>query len=182
MAELSPADVERYTSGRLGKDAEETQRLLSAGLTYARGFCGWHVTGVRQVQGLPRNGTGGRLLPLPTLLLLELASVTENGVALDVTSIVESADAPGHLYKKSRGTWAKGYSNIVVDFTHGFAAADDFNAAVLSFVDRSSFAAEGGRPNRVGPFQYPAEAMAAGSAFTVAERSLLEQYRLESAP
>jgi hypothetical protein len=182
MAELTPDDVERYTSNRLDKDDPETTRLLSAGLTAARGFCGWHVIGVRQVEGLPRNGTGGRLLALPTFRLLELTSLTENGVALDVTGIVESADAPGHLYKKSGGTWSRGYSNIAVAFTHGFADADDFNAAVLSFVDRSSLAVEGGRPKAIGPFQYYEEAMAAGSAFSAAERSLLEQYRLESAP
>jgi hypothetical protein len=182
MAELTPDDVAQYTSGRLAADGAETQRLLSAGLTHAQRHCGWHVVGIRDVQGLLRNGTGGKLLALPTLRLLDLTSLTENGVALDVTGIVESADAAGHLYKKSGGTWSRGYSNIVVAFTHGFDDADDFNAAVLSFVDRSSLTVTGGRANAVGPFKYDVEAMSAGSAFSAVERALLEQYRLESAP
>jgi hypothetical protein len=67
--------------------------------------------------------------------------------------------------------------------THGFEDADDFNAAVLSYVDRSSLAATGGRLKAVGPFQfYDSETMAGASPFSVVERSLLEQYRLESAP
>lgn len=179
MADLTPEDVERYTSGRLGKDADETKRLLSAGLTAARRFCGWHVTGVREGDEVTVDGPGSPLLALPTLRLVELTGVVESGVALDVGMDLH-VSSRGLVRKRSGARWSEHYGSITVTMNHGFADADDFNAAVLSFVDRASLAATGGRPNVIGPVQWPLEALANGSAFSVVERSLLEQYRLES--
>ena len=74
------------------------------------------------------------------------------------------------------------FGGIVVTMTHGFTTAPDFEAAVLSWIDRASLAPIGGRARVVGPFQYETESLAAGSTFTQSERALLEQYRLELAP
>jgi hypothetical protein len=179
MADLSPATVERYTSGRLAADAKETKRLLSAGLSAARRFCGWHVTYIEDDE-VTLDGPGTPLLVLPTLRLVELTSVVENDVELDVATELHVSPR-GLVRKRSGAYWSGNYGAIVATMAHGFDAADDFNAAVLSFVDRTSLAATGGRPKVVGPFQYDSEAMADGSAFSVAERSLLERFRLESA-
>lgn len=179
--ELSSTDVELYTSGRLGRDDDETLRLLSSGLAAARRFCGWHVAAVRADDQVTIDGPGSPLLVLPTLRLIELVGVTECGAALDVANDL-FVSARGLVRKRSGARWSGDYGAVVVTMTHGFDAADDFNAAVLSWVDRQSLAPTGGRPRVVGPFQYEAETMAAGSAFSVVERSLLEQYRLESAP
>ncbi|MGE2714199.1 hypothetical protein ACQI4L_09090 [Mycolicibacterium litorale] len=179
MAEPAPADVARYTSDRLAADDAETLRLLSAGLTAARRFCGWHVTGVREEDVVTMDGPGSALLVLPTLRLVELTAVVEDGVTLDVATALDVS--PRGLVRKRSGTrWSDRFGSIKVTMKHGFDDADDFNAAVLSFVDRSSLAATGGRERVIGPIQYEPEAMAAGSAFSVVERSLLEQYRLES--
>jgi len=178
---LAPADVQRYTSGRLAADNPETQRLLSAGLAAARRFCGWHVAPVKQNQEVTLDGPGGKLLVLPTLALVELTSVEEDGVALDVDNDLRVSPR-GLVQKRSGGLWCRHYGAVQVTMTHGYEEAPGFNAAVLSFVDRSSLAPSGGRANVIGPFQYPVEAMAAASAFSTVERSLLEQYRLESAP
>ncbi|MEV5360582.1 hypothetical protein AB0K45_09585 [Micrococcus luteus] len=181
MADLTPDAVAAYTSGRLAADDAETQRLLSAGLAAARRFCGWHVTGVREDDEVTLDGPGGELLVLPTLHLVELTGVVEHGVALDVDTDVH-VSARGLVRKRSGACWSRHYGAITVTMNHGFDDAADFNAAVLSFVDRSSYAAAGGRRKAVGPFQYETEAMAGASAFSTVERSLLEQYRLESAP
>lgn len=181
MAEPTPDDVAQYTSDRLDADADETQRLLSTGLTAARRLCGWHVTGVREDDEVTIDGPGSALLVLPTLRLVELAGVVEHGVALDVETDLY-VSTRGLVRKRSGARWSQHYSSITVTMTHGFDEAPDFNAAVLSFVDRSSYAADGGRRKAVGPFQYEPEAMAAASAFSAVERSLLEQYRLEAAP
>ncbi|MGA5467171.1 hypothetical protein [Mycobacterium sp. NPDC050041] len=173
---VTATDVASYTSDRVTGDAAE--RLLSASLATARRFCGWHVAPV-QSDVVKRDGDGGRLLRLPTLRLVTLTSVIENGV--DITAdVVESGDAAGCLYKAAGGRWCRGIANITVSFTHGFDDAPDFDAALLSWIDRTSFAAGGGRPNVVGPVQWPVEEMATGSAFSAVERSLLESFRLES--
>jgi hypothetical protein len=187
MAELTPDDVAQYTSGRLAADNAETQRLLSAGLTAARRYCGWHVTRLIDENDdftpdeVTLDGPGSTLLVLPTLRLVELVSVTEDGVDLDIDTDLR-VSARGLVRKRSGACWSWHYGSITVTMDHGFEDADDFNAAVLSFVDRSSLAATGGRLNAVGPFLYATETMATASPFSVVERALLEQYRLESAP
>lgn len=154
----------------------------------ARRFCRWHVTPVRENQVVTLDGPGSRLLVLPTLRLVELTSVIENGVSLDVATELDVSPT-GLVRKLSGAYWSGRYGSIVVTMTHGFPAevdpeaeddgdvnAADFNAAVTSIADRFA----GDKARVVGPFQYDPEAMTEGSAFSVVERALLEQYRLES--
>lgn len=179
MPELTTTDVEQYTGDRLHRDDLETARLLAAGLAAARRFCGWHVTPARTDTDVTLDGPGGRLLALPTLRLVvdNTFAVTEEGVAIATTDLWVSRR--GLVEKKSHAAWSCRYGAILVTMTHGFDDAADFNAAVLSFIDRSSLAPTGGRANIIGPFQYPVEGVGAGSAFTEVERAQLEQYRLE---
>ncbi len=179
MPLLTGPDVEQYTGGRLLNDAD-TERLIGRGYAVARRFCGWPVTPVQSAT-VKRDGDGGRLLRLPTLRLVTFTAVLEDGV--DVTAdVVESADASGCLFKRSGGRWSRGIANIEVTMTHGFDDVPDFDAAVLSWIDRASLAPTGGRARVIGPIQYEVEPLAAGSPFTAAERALLEPYRLESSP
>jgi hypothetical protein len=150
----------------------------------ARRFCGWHVTPVREDHVVTLDGPGSPLLVLPTLRLVELTAVVEDGVSLDVSTNLYVSER-GLVRKKSGACWSGVYGSIVVTMTHGFDdapiddadfSAADFNAAVASMAERST----DDRPIVVGPVQWAAEAMATGSAFSVVERSMLEQYRLES--
>lgn len=177
MPELAAFDVEQYTQGRLAEGDPETVRLLAAGLAAARRFCGWHVAPSSSTT-VTLDGPGGRILALPTLKLSLLTSITEDGSAIAPADVFWSPR--GMLQKKSGAYWSCNFGSIVVVMTHGFDDAADFNAAVLSWIDRSSLASAGGRARVIGPFQYDTEAMAAGSAFSEIERSLLEQYRLEA--
>lgn len=172
MAELAVAAVEQYTKGRLAGDAPETARLLAAGLSTARRFCGWHVTPVREDDVVTLDGPGGRLLTLPTLALVELTSVVEDGAALDLADLRTSTR--GLVTKKSGGLWSQHYGSIVVTMTHGYDDAPAFDAAVLSLIDRMSLAPAGGRMKAVGPFQYEDTSQP--------EKELLASYRLEASP
>lgn len=137
MGELSTTDVTQYTKGRLVATDAETIRLLAAAVQAARKYCGWSVT-PRQTVTVTVDGPGTRLLALPTMNLVSLASVVEDGVALDVSSLHWS---PLGLVRKSGLSgvrWSGNYGAIVVTMTHGFDVADDFNAAVLALVDRMS--------------------------------------------
>lgn len=149
----------------------------SVALAAARRFCGWHVTPVFDDDEVTLDGTGSPLLVLPTLRLVEVTGIVENGITIDVDDVHVSAR--GLVRKKSGARWSGLYGSIVVTMTHGFdeEMAADFDAAVASFADRR---AGGDKPNVIGPVQWPVEALATGSAFSVVERSLLEQYRLES--
>lgn len=142
-----------------------------------RRFCGWHVTPEQPSGVLILDGPGGRLLRLPTLRLAEPLdlSITEDGTLLDLDTLEVSRSG---LVRKTGG-WTSKLGGILVEMTHGFADAEDFDAAVLSWIDRASMAPVGGRPRAVGPFQYDTESISPGTAFTESERALLEHYRLE---
>lgn len=138
MAELETADVEQYTKGRLAASDPETARLLDAALKAVRRYCGWHVTPVRTDTGLVVDGPGGRLLSLPTLQLVELVAITEDGNALDVADLHYSA--AGLVRKKSGRSWSHRYGALSVTMRHGFDEASDWQSAVLELVDRMSAA------------------------------------------
>jgi hypothetical protein len=145
MPELTAADVELYTKGRLlssGSDGVETTRILNRALAAARRYCEWHVTPVKAIHVVTLDGPCGRVLMLPTLRLAPngLTSVVEDGVTLNLADIRVSAGGPVRLRKKSRARWSSNYSSIVVTMTHGYLEADaeDWRMAVLDAVDRFS--------------------------------------------
>ena len=172
---LTKQIVAQYTDGRLAENDDETQRLLDVGLAAARRFCGWPVL-LEEDAELELDGPGGPLLRLPTLRVVELKEIAEDGTALLLSDLYVSK--LGMLRKKS-GEWFSGnFGAITVKLDHGFESAPDFEQAVLSFIDRESYAPSGGRARVVGPFQYDAESMAAASAFSVQEKYLLTKYRI----
>ena len=170
---LTAADVVTYTGSRL--DEEAAQVWLTRGLAVVRRWCGWPVTPAVEDDEVTLDGPGSRLLVLPTVHVTELSAVVEDGVELDVDALLWSAR--GLVRKASGALWSADYRAIVVTMTHGYAAAPDFDAAVLSLIDRMSLAPAGGQLVGVGPFRWSEDRPE--GAFTASERALLGQYRLE---
>lgn len=176
MTDPSPADVAAYTQGRLSETDPRTPLLLAGALRAACTYCGWHVLGEKSVD-LVIDGPGAPLLVLPTLRLVAVTALADDGVELDVDAVEWSAR--GLVYKPGRSCWTARLRGVAASITHGFEDAPDFNAAVLSAVDR---VLTGGR-EVIGPFQYPTETpAAAGSVFSAAEKAILDLYRLEPGP
>jgi hypothetical protein len=148
MAELTPADLDLYTNGRLPANEVETNRILQRALRALRSYCEWHVTPVKTGDVVTLDGSGQRMLMLPTQKLVTLTSVVEDGVALNVADLRASQTKPVVLRKKwttgnigwaaSQTRWSCDYSSIVVTMTHGFteAEAEDWRLAVLDACDR----------------------------------------------
>lgn len=137
--ELTAADVEAYTNGRLLASDPETQRALDAALARIRRYCGWHVSPVR-TDTVILDGPGCSVLELPTLHIVSIDEVHEYDNEVDLTTITQIREAPGWIAKKSCAHWVCGYSAIEVEFTHGYSAleAADFREAVLALIDRAS--------------------------------------------
>ena len=164
-----------YTRGRLDAADAETDQILARSLSEVRRWCGWHVTPARE-DSVVIDGPGGRLLRLPTLKLLTLTAITEDGVAVNLTDLEWSQT--GVVRKTTGEFWTSRLGGISVTMTHGLDDAEDFETAIFSVADRRSQAAAGGAPIAVGPFRFSEEKV--GSAFTGAELSILDKYRLES--
>lgn len=137
MPELTPNDLNRYTKGRLpGGTDERTQDLLTAALAAARRYCGWSVSPVQAGVSITLDGPGGRTLSLPTLNLVSVTAISENGIAWDTTKIDISRQA-GTVEKYPHGHWTSRKGGITVTMTHGHneAEAADWRRAVLRLAD-----------------------------------------------
>lgn len=174
--EPTAADAAAYSQGRLAEADSRTALLLAGALAAARAYCGWHV--IPEVEEtVTVDGPGAPLLVLPTLRLVELVELSEDGVDLDLTAIEWSSR--GLVRKPGCGRWTAKYRGITTKIRHGFASAPDFNAAVLAAVERVGC----GGGETVGPFKFPdAGSASAGSTFSAAEKAILDLYRLESQP
>jgi hypothetical protein len=140
MAELDVSDVRRFTGDRL-EDAsdDDLQELLDAALAASRRYCGWPVCPVLEDVELVVDGPGGRVLSLPTLNLIEVSEISENGVALDVTKL-DVSRRKGTVQKHPWGCWSHRDGSIAVTMTHGFTETEaaDWRRAVLRLVDLMS--------------------------------------------
>ena len=138
MAEdLTPQDVEDYTQGRLLASDPETARMLAAALDRVRKFCGWHVSPVQVATATVRANGWHDFIVLRTLKVVDIADITEDGVAVDLSTIEQFTDEPGVLYKQHCARWC---GTVTVNFTHGYTAdeAAAFRDEVLGLIDRSS--------------------------------------------
>lgn len=137
MPELAPADLPAAVLARFSAadDYAEARAAIDTALVAARRYTGWHVSPVRTNDELDVDGPGGRVLSLPTLNLTGVASVTELGVAVDVSSLDRSR-RKGTLTKRS-GCWTGRDGAITAVVTHGFTEAEalDWRRAVLAVVD-----------------------------------------------
>jgi len=140
MPDLNASDVQTYTKGRLASSDNLTTVLLKAALAGARSVCGWHVNPVKENHVLTLDGSGSELLLLPTLKVVELKAVTEDGKSLDLADVMHSAGGPVRLRKVTGRCWTPKYSAVTVTMDHGYddEAAADWRLAVLDAVDRFS--------------------------------------------
>lgn len=179
MPELTTADVQQYTRGRLAEDDAETVRMLDAALAAARNYCGWHVTPIHEDEEVTVDGPNASLLWLPTRNLIELTEVIEDEITLDVTKLRWSAR--GSVRKKSGAHWSCDYRAITVTMTHGFAVASDFDEAVLSMLDRAS-RGSGAAREVAGVYQVAYESSGSASALSATEKLKLDFYRIVQPP
>lgn len=178
--ELIPADVAAFTQGRLSAEDPNVAALLAGAVELARRACGWHVT-PRRIEELKLDGPGSSLLTLPTLRLVDLVAVYEDGTLLDVDSLTWSER--GMVCKRGGGRWSAEFGSIEVEIEHGFDSAAAWQQAILASVERRSIDFSGSGREVIGPFQYGASTVAAArSAFSGAELAILDSYALEKAP
>lgn len=145
------------------------------------------------------DGTGKPWLRLPQRPVISVASVTENGSALDSSDYLLR---DSYLLRADRHSrWCQGNRNIEVVYTHGYdtAALDsdtsdsDFDtthvpadislvALILArrFYDKAQTGEQGIlRSETIGSYSYTLESSAAGSEMLDAERAVLDVYRVE---
>jgi hypothetical protein len=153
-------------------------------VAFVQTYCGWHISPELD-ETLTLDGPGGWALILPTLHVVSIASVTENGTAL-----VEDADytwsEAGVVRRRSwcgdpevwvTGWWTCEYRGISVELTHGYADWPLDLASVISTISaRIKENPSGLEQITVGPFSE--KYASSGAALSAGELFVLDAYRL----
>lgn len=103
-------DLEAY---RDGDDAA----LVANAQGVIRRYCGWHVA-PEVTETLTLDGSGSRSLWLPTLHVLSIDAITDEGVAVNSDDYDWSSD--GYVYRRAGVCWSSRPRQIAVTLTHGF--------------------------------------------------------------
>ena len=170
-----PSDLADYQAG-------EAQAFIDAATALVRSYCGWHIApSVEETVTL--DGSGSSLLPLPSLHVTAVASVTEDGTALTEDDYRWSAS--GWL-RKTCGCWTGKERGVEVTFTHGFDEAPDVAGVVMAVASRGQVSPRGEVRQQAGPFATTFSQFDAGQGGGIVllrpEMATLDRYRLPGRP
>lgn len=128
-----------------------------------RGYCGWHIAPVI-TETVTLDGSGTHLMVLPSLQVVNLVSITNDGAPVDPEW---SRSGMVRLH-----CWTRRLRGVVAEVEHGFDEwPDDLTAAM---VDMSSTAALAG----VSFVSSGAHQVRFESAMSVSQMEILDRYRL----
>jgi hypothetical protein len=152
-----------------------------------RAYCGWHIAPQRE-DTLTLDGPGGPLLVLPSLHVVSVTSVAENGVELDPEGYAWSAagvvrrTSSAATWNGSCG-WTSDYRAVVITMTHGYAEMPlDVQAVIDRLTARSTD--DPSQYSQVGAVAYAtgADGLPVSGSLTTLDRMVLDRYRLPPRP
>lgn len=164
-AQLIEAGQGRYTDEVLAQDTID--RVWAA----VRDEAGWHIGPVRR-ETLVVDGTGGALLQLKSLRVVQVHAVTELGAAVDPSAFMWSAD--GSMMRRD-GRWTDQWRGITVDLDHGFDETASLDRLVLRVAMREMTTPAGQVGLRVGQSD---EQFGGAIDWTLSDRAVLARYTL----
>lgn len=146
-----------------------------------RRYCGWHITPSMSDE-VTLDGPGGPELDLPSLYVMDVASVTDEGVLLDPTLYTWSQLGQVRLH---HAHFTHHYQGVTVAFTHGYDDAPELTEVVTAAICRMLASPSGAVQERVGEVLVRhAEStvgVAGGLVFLQPEYEVLDSYRIVSA-
>lgn len=164
-------DLLKLAQGRVQDSAlagAAVERVWAA----VRSYCGWHVAPVRS-ETVVVDGDGCRILQVPSLRVVDVSEVREDGVRLERSAFMWSGD--GSL-KKRVGVWSREWRGVEVDLEHGFDDAADLDGVVLQVALRAVIAPAGQTRARVGQIDEQFGVSVSGFGFLASEVAVLESY------
>ena len=134
MAEIAPSDLPAAVMARF-TDQDAAQAAIDTALVAARRYCGWTVSPVVANDVVTVDGSGGQVLSLPTLNLLSVSSIDEDGIEHAAADLRVSK--LGLVRKRSGGRWTSAYGAVTATMTHGYTETEaaDWRRAVIGLVD-----------------------------------------------
>jgi hypothetical protein len=112
------------------------QQLLDGAAGAVVEYCGWHIAPVLS-ETITVDGTGTLIQVLPTLNLLSLDTLTENGRDVNLNLVDWSTN--GVLEKRGGGWWTERRRGIVAGITHGYPATPSWVTTLICAVAGRAF-------------------------------------------
>lgn len=158
--------------------ATEDDRLLQAE-ALVRAHCGWHIAPTR-TETVTVRGTGARTLVLPSLKVVDVASVSDDATVLTETQDYKWSEA-GVLTRE--GYWST--DDVEVTFTHGYAEPPAEVTAIVQAVAQRAVNNPGSLVRtQAGPFADTYSQTGFNQSLPIAlleaEREALAHYRMVS--
>jgi hypothetical protein len=132
-----------------GPDPGNVDRYEAAQAAVRR-FCGWHVAPVIE-QTFTVDGPGGHVLALPTLRLVDVLAVSQDGVEFTADEIaamdwshdgyirapLQVMDWPDD-WRWHPGRWTKRLRGVQVTIVHGFESTPELEALIADLASRAT--------------------------------------------
>lgn len=177
-----PSDVEVFTKGQIEASDPRVPDALAAVTSSIRREAGWHIGPVVENHTLKLDGPGGRKLNLPTLKLVDLVSLTQLGVALDLDGDSHDWSELGLVEKRDGSCWTDRYRKIEVVMTHGFEDLADLKFLTLSLVSRGLSSPLGATREQAGSMAIswatPQQGVSGGLVPLNYEEQIMARYKL----
>lgn len=177
-----PADVENFTKGQITADDPRVADALAAVTSSIRREAGWHIGPVVQGHSLTLDGPGGTKLNLPTLKLVNLVSVHDLGVEVNLLDDTHDWSELGLVEKRNGTRWTDRYRKIWVVMDHGFDDLSDLKFLTLSLVSRGLASPMGATREQAGSMSIqwatPQSGVAGGLVPLAYELQIMNRYRL----
>jgi hypothetical protein len=178
---VTPEEFRRLTGtevddGRLGE-------LLAQASGLVRTWCGWHIA-PRITQVMTVDGSGAYTLALPTLHLVDLLAVTENGRPVELEWVEWST--AGFLIHRHQ-CWTPRLRGVRAEILHGHARTPAEVRAVVAAIAARALAYPAGKgvaSERAGPFQvtWSQTAQDGGLVLLGFEERVLDRYTIPDRP
>ncbi|MFF0942695.1 hypothetical protein ACFYE2_00495 [Kocuria sp. CPCC 205300] len=154
----------------------QLEQLLSAASAKVRRYCGWHIAPV-VTDHVVVDGPGTNTVMLPTMRLLEVKVLTENGMDVPLADLEWSED--GYLRKYHGAAWTGRLRGLKATILHGHDDLPDLEQVVIDVVARASLIPTGITQESTGS---SAVSYAGDGAvrFMAPERETLNMYRVRS--
>lgn len=178
MALLTTDEVEHRTLGRVPADLPGLSQVLSRAEESVIAYCEWHVA-PRRTETLILDGTGSRLLQLPSLKVNDVTTVRHLGETMDPDLYDWSATGQIEL-RNPQARWTDRYRGIEVEIDHGYEdIPSDLASVIVGLVVRAAASPMGETMIRVGDRQ--SHYSRVGTMPLNAEYQVLERYRVRVA-
>lgn len=158
-----PAELATSLTSTDAERLEEAEGLV-------RDYCGWHIAPERE-DDIVLDGTGNRILPLPSLHVVSVEDITDDGRTVAQAEVDVSASG----YIKRSCAWTGKPGGITLTLTHGYETVPPGVASIVKRLAQIGVSNPGGAARiQDGPFSEAYGAM----ALTAADELALGPYRI----